>query len=125
MSKIHPRGIVPHAEGPTYTKNDPIGFPNKGKKTGKTGANGVVAEASGPIFHENSTHIPTMDADKPADKKDLKMNVAKVNLADHKSSTELTFSQRGSGEPTDHEYFLKRNYDKSGQKMKIPNKALE
>lgn len=118
--KIHPAKPVNYKPGPTITVNDPADFRNHGKTSGKTGANGVVKEAHGPIFVENSTHIPTMDADKPADQKSMGQEKGRVNLSDHKAATELTASMSGSGGPTDHEYFLKKSYEKSGKKSAPP-----
>ena len=63
--KIKAKKPITQAAGPTFDHNDPAKFVNHGKREGKTMANGIVKEASGPIFHENTTHIKTMDADKP------------------------------------------------------------
>jgi hypothetical protein len=115
--KIHPGGIVPHADGPTSTINDPAKFHGEGKRSGKTPSNGVEDHKLGPVFNTNSTHIPTMNADKPA--KESKV------IADHKggagsfkptdTSGDLTSSQMGDGEPTNKPYPLKSSYDKVGQ----------
>jgi hypothetical protein len=64
--KIHPKGIVSQATGPTFTENDAAKFDNHGKTKGKTMANGIVSEGKGPTITCNETHIPTMNADKPA-----------------------------------------------------------
>lgn len=64
MSKIHPKGIVKQATGPVFTCNDPLKFNGAGKSSGKTPANGVETRVPGPTLNVNSTHIPTMNADK-------------------------------------------------------------
>lgn len=51
------------ASGPVFSKNDPAKFKNGGRG-GKTRSNGVIDQGSGPVFTENCTHIPTMNADK-------------------------------------------------------------
>jgi hypothetical protein len=114
---------VPHADGPVNTINDPAKFPNKGKFSGKTPANGVIMEAKGPIFTCNETHIPTMNADVPSKEKELKNSKGRVNISEHETTGDLTVSQRGSGEPTDRPYPLARSYEKSGKKGSVPNRA--
>ena len=52
--------------GPTFDHNDPTKFVNHGKFSGKTPANGIEDQMKGPTFTANETHIPTMNADKPA-----------------------------------------------------------
>jgi hypothetical protein len=121
--KIEAKGVVPHADGPVNTINDPAKFPNKGKFSGKTPANGVIDEAVGPVFTTNSTHIPTMNADKPApESKQLKTARSTVDIKEHETTGDLTVSQRGSGEPTDRPYPLARSYEKKGKMDKIPNR---
>ena len=121
--KIHPAKPVSHADGPVNTINDPAKFPNKGKTSGKTPANGVVMEAKGPTFTCNETHIPTMNADKPAKEKELKNSRGRVDIKEHETTGDLTVTQRGSGEPTDRPYPLARSYEKSGKKGSVPNRA--
>ena len=65
--KIHAKKPISQATGPTFDHNDPLKFTNHGKTSGKTMSNGVVKEAKGPTFTENSTHIEPMNADKPAE----------------------------------------------------------
>ena len=60
MAKIHPKGIVPHALGPTYTENSTIKFQNGGghkMKPAKPDEQGM-GNSSGTI--PNKTLIPTM-----------------------------------------------------------------
>jgi hypothetical protein len=63
--KIKPKGVVSHANGPTSTINDPAKFKNGGGSKTMSGKT-VVSEAAGPTITYNKTHIPTMNADKPA-----------------------------------------------------------
>lgn len=107
--KIHPKGIVEQAKGPTFTENDPAKFHGAGKTSGKTPANGVESGPHGTTFLVNSTHIPTPNADKPA----KESKVMKTGSGDHlpaegdckDASTEGT----GGGLP---HYPLKSSYEK-------------
>jgi hypothetical protein len=116
--KVHPTGIVEHANGPTSTINDPAKFPNKGKTTGKTPSNGVEDAKTGPTFTCNSTHIPTMNADKaPKESKTIASKQGgAINIKTHETAGDLTASQTGDGMPTNKPYPLKDRYDKSGSK---------
>ena len=66
MSKIHAKKPVTQSIGPTFDHNDPAKFVNHGKSTGKTPVNHMEEQKVGPVFTTNTTHIPTMNADKPA-----------------------------------------------------------
>ena len=57
---------VTQATGATFTENDPAKFKGEGKSRGKTMSNGVEDQSKGATFTCNETHIPTMNADKPA-----------------------------------------------------------
>lgn len=112
--KIHPKKPVSHAVGPVYTTNDSAKFKGPGKTSGKTMSNGVVEEKVGPVFTENSTHIPTMNADKPAPAtkiltsgKDEKFNPmkSKVNLVSQRTAS----AKGGESTPS---YPLKKEYRK-------------
>ncbi len=113
MAKIHPKKPVSQVTGPTFTENDPAKFKGEGKSRGKTAANGVVDHARGPVFTENSTHIPTMNADKPAKESKVIKSGSKPEFADRDATAEdLTASKSGSGGPTDRPYALKSSYPK-------------
>ena len=56
---------VAQVPGATFEENDPAKF-TRGSTRGKTMSNGVEDQSKGATFTENSTHIPTMNADKPA-----------------------------------------------------------
>ncbi len=104
---------ITQKEGPTFTDNDPAKFPNKGTKRGKTMVNGVIAEAKGPTFTANETHIPTMNADKPPSETKVKSDKPWFDPhTHHESADALTASQNGSGSPTDRPYPLKKEYRK-------------
>lgn len=109
MSKIHPKGIVPKAPGPTITKNDPAKFDQNGKFKGKTPSNGVVGQGSGPTFTENSTHISSPNADKPA--KVSKVQSSGKGESPFHPECAKNASDVGSsaGQPTS---YLKRSYEK-------------
>lgn len=117
---------VTQANGPTFDENDPAKFGNKGKTSGKTPSNGVVDEKVGPTFTENSTHIPTMNADKPAPmSKLIKADKSTVEIGEHETASDLTASQSGSGGPTDRPYALARSYEKSGNRDKTEPKRAQ
>ena len=65
--KIHAKKPISQATGPTFDHNDPLKFTNHGKTSGKTMSNGVVNHGKGATQIENSTHIPTMNADVKAE----------------------------------------------------------
>jgi hypothetical protein len=113
--KVHPTGVVPHAVGPVNNINDAAKFTNKGSFSGKTPANGVEEQAKGCIFHENSTHIPTMNADKPAKESKVISSRAGGAFGMTDTSSDLTASQTGDGGPTNKPYPLAQRYDKKGQ----------
>jgi hypothetical protein len=70
--KTHPAKPISQATGPTYTVNDPAKFGNKGKSSGKIKPKGVETDDSMGALRPNSTHIPTMNADKPAPESKVK-----------------------------------------------------
>lgn len=132
--KVEAKGVVSHAVGPVNTINDAAKFPNKGKTSGKTPANGVVNEAEGPTFTCNETHIPAMNADKPAPmSKAIKSAMDHdLNVSEHETAGDKTATKAGSAgirgshmadEPTDRAYPLKRSYEKGGRSDRIPNRA--
>lgn len=98
--------------GPTITKNDPAKFKGEGKRSGKTPSNGVEQGPHGITFVENSTHIPTPNADRPA----REVKTVSTGPGDHlpaegdckDASTEGT----GGGLP---HYPLKKSYEKRGR----------
>ncbi len=118
MKAEHPSGKfkaakpIATAVGPIRTANDPAKFGNKGQRSGKDPANGIVPEAKGPTFTANETHIPSTDANKPAKEKEL---TSKKWFDPHETNDtagEKTDSQSGSGGPTDRPYDLKKEYRK-------------
>lgn len=109
MSKIHPKGIVKHATGPVYTTNDPAKFSGAGKSSGKTPANGVETRVPGPTLTVNSTHIPTMNADKPA--KESKVMGEKKGEDPHIKGSAKNASDTGSS-GGQNSYGLKKSYGK-------------
>jgi len=103
-------------------------FRNKGIKTGKIPVNGVEdGMPHGATFIENSTHIDTPNADKPApESKLLKAEKGLVRIKDHDTSCDLTASQEsGNGGPTDRPYPLAKSYEKSGRKDRSEPKRAE
>jgi hypothetical protein len=70
--KIRATNVISQKVGPTFTENDPAKFKGEGKTKGKTMANGIVSEGKGPTITCNETHIPTMNADKPAPESKVK-----------------------------------------------------
>jgi hypothetical protein len=121
--KVHAAKPISQVVGPTFDKNDPAKIKNTTRASGKTKSNGVVDEATGPVFTCNETHIPSMNADIPAKEKEMKNAEGRVNISEHETTGDLTVSQRGSGEPTDRPYPLARSYEKSGKKGSVPNRA--
>lgn len=107
MSKIHPKGIVKQATGPVFTCNDPLKFHGAGKTSGKTPSNGVETRVPGPTLTVNSTHIPSMNANKAS--KGSKSMGEKPGVNPFKSSTEKNASTVGtSGGQSG--YPLKKSY---------------
>ena len=110
--KVKATNVISQKEGPTFDSNDPAKFPNKGKAHGKTMSNGVETWVPGPTFTCNSTHIPTMNADKPAKEKELASKKWFDPHTDAESADALTASKGGSGSPTERLYPLKKSYEK-------------
>lgn len=107
--KIHPRGIVEQANGPTFTKNDPAKFHGEGKRSGKTPANGVMQGPHGITFIENSTHIRTPNADKAAKESKVISTGKGDHLPAHGDCKDASTEGTGGGLP---HYPLKKNYEK-------------
>lgn len=109
--KIHPKGIVEQAKGPTFTENDPAKFHGPGKTHGKTPANGVESGPHGTTFLVNSTHIPTPNADKPAkESKVIKTSDSAEFVPDHECCKDASTEGTSGGKE---EYELKSSYEKS------------
>lgn len=79
--KVRAAKPISQATGPTFDKNDPAKFKGEGKTRGKTMSNGVVSEAKGATFTCNETHIPTMNADKPAPESKVKSTKTEKEFA--------------------------------------------
>lgn len=101
--------IREQASGPVFTCNDPAKFHGPGKSSGKTPANGVETRVPGPTLTVNSTHIPTMNADKAP--KVSKAFGTKSGEDPHQKSLAKNASDVGSGggQPS---YSLKKSYEK-------------
>jgi len=111
--KIEPKKPIGGTQfGTTIEKSDPAKFRSGGKVSGKTPANDVVAQKVGATFTANETHIPSMDADKPPMATKILNSDGKWLFKPTDTACDLTASQRGSGEPTDHPYLLKKSYEK-------------
>jgi len=110
--KVKASNVTSQKVGPVFDENDPAKFTNKGKAHGKTPANGVETQVHGATFTENSTHIPTMNADKPAKEKELSSKKWFDPHTDAESADALTASKGGSGSPTERPYPLKKSYEK-------------
>jgi hypothetical protein len=131
VDKIRPAGVVPQGTGPTFTCNDPIVGKTFGEKRGKTegkfkpsyGASHgtgstVVTEKTGPTLTVNKPALTQPYADvKPVISKQIAEEVSKFRPLE--TAGELTATQSGSGGPTDHPYFLSKEYDKKGAKSSI------
>lgn len=98
---------ISQVPGATFEENDPAKF-NRGSTRGKTMSNGVEDQSKGATFTCNETHIPTMNADKPA-------KGSKV-ISDKKAPEFNPHSRKpsGSNEPmvTTPPYPLKKEYRK-------------
>jgi hypothetical protein len=101
--------IRPVASGPVFTCNDPAKFSGKGKSSGKTPANGVETRVPGPTLTVNSTHIPTMNADKPAPLSKAKSHGKGEDP--HQSGTAKNASDKGTS-GGQNSYGLKSSYGK-------------
>jgi hypothetical protein len=99
---------VTQKTGPTFDHNDPSKFVNHGKFSGKTPANGIEDQMKGPTFTANETHIPTMNADKPAPMSKQKSDKKAPQYDPH------SVKPSGSDKPvrTDSVYGLKKEYRK-------------
>jgi hypothetical protein len=99
--------ITSQKVGPTFSENDPAKFTNKGKMSGKTMSNGVVDHGKGATWTENSTHIPTMNADKPP----MESKVKKTSkwFDPHSASKPMNASE---GHTTPAKNGLKSSYEK-------------
>lgn len=101
--------IREQASGPVFTKNDPAKFHGPGKSSGKTPANGVETRVVGPTLNVNSTHIPTMNANKAP--KASKGMGSKSWEDPHQSGTAKNASDKGSS-GGQNSYGLKKSYEK-------------
>lgn len=110
--KIHPKKPVGGTQfGTTLSNSDPAKFKNGSH--GGTKSNGVVAQAKGAVFTENSTLIPSMNADKaPKTSKVTKSSNGQIKLSEHDTACQATATQSGSGGPTTRAYPLKTSYGK-------------
>lgn len=113
--KIHPKKPVAGTQfGTTIHNSDPAKFKSGGHRGSKP--NGVISQHTGEVFTENSTHIPSMNADKsPRESKVAKEHSTSVKLSEHDTACKLTATQSGSGGPTDRPYGLKDSYGKKGR----------
>jgi hypothetical protein len=108
--KIHPKGIVEQAKGPTFTENDPAKFHGAGKTSGKTPSNGVESGPHGTTFLTNSTHIRTPNADKPAKLSKVIHSADSADfLPEHGDCKDASTEGTGGGK---NEYELKHSYEK-------------
>lgn len=102
--------IREQATGPVFTKNDPAKFKGAGKASGKTPANGIeVGPTGGMTWTENSTHIPTMNADKPAPMSKVKKTGKWFDPHSEASAKDASTVGSGGGLSS---YPLKSSYEK-------------
>lgn len=101
--------IREQASGPVFTCNDPAKFHGAGKSSGKTPSNGVETRVPGPTLTVNSTHIPTMNANKAP--KVTKSFGEKSGEDPHQSGTAKNASDKGTS-GGQNSYGLKKSYGK-------------
>lgn len=113
--KIHPKGIVSHATGPTNTINDPAKFHGAGKTTGKPDGGAEIVHGSptgGDTFTVNRAAIGSFpNADKAPPKDKVKSEKCGT-YSPEDTAKDKTASQEGPGGPKDRPYPLKTSYAK-------------
>ena len=113
MAKIHPKGIVPHALGPTYTENSTIKFQNGGghkMKPAKPDEQGM-GNSSGTI--PNKTLIPTMKGNMTP--KESKVMKTGTWFKPGAYAGDM-LPNASEGYMVDRDSVLKTSYEKSGRK---------